>query len=95
MALILNINIQTECMLIAVPGRQGKYIFFTQESFCLQGILDDIKELDTSCFDCKYKHMMKSRAPPEKFGVLPRLFPMEFHGFTSRIDFKELPIFGF
>ena len=32
--------------------------------------------------------MMKTGAPPDKIGVLHRLLPMEFHGFTSRIDFK-------
>ena len=69
-----------------VPGRQGKYIL-TQESFCLHGILDDINEQDTSFLDCKHKHMRKCGAPSEKFGVLPGLFPIEFHGFTSRIDF--------
>ena len=46
-----------------------KYIF-AQESFYLQGILDDINEQDTTFLDCKHKHMMKSGAPPEKFGVL-------------------------
>ena len=59
-----------------VPGRQRKYIF-TQEVSCLQGILDDINEQDTSFLGCKHKHMMKRGAPPEKFGVLPRLFPIE------------------
>ena len=38
-------------------------------------------------FDCKHKHMMKSGAPPDKVRVLHRLLPIEFHGFTSRIDF--------
>ena len=46
-----------------------KYIF-TQEGFYLQGILDDINEQGTSFLDCKRKHMMKSGAPPDKFGVL-------------------------
>ena len=46
-----------------------KYIF-AQESFYLQAILDDTNEQDTSFFDCKHKHMMKSGAPPDKFGVL-------------------------
>ena len=50
---------------LIIPGRQGKYIF-TQESFCLQGILNDITEHDTSCVDCKHKHMMKSGAPSDK-----------------------------
>ena len=45
-------------------GRQGKYIF-TQESFNLQGILNDINEQDKSFLDCKHKHMMKSGAPPD------------------------------
>ena len=51
MALLLNINNQTEYILIKiklcliVPGRHRKYIF-TQESFYLQVILDDINEQD-------------------------------------------------
>ena len=68
------------------PSWQGKYIF-TKESFYLQGRLNDIKEQDTSFLDCKHKHMMKSGAPPDKVVVLPRLFPIEFHGFTNIIDF--------
>ena len=47
---------------------------FAQESFYLQGILDDIIEQDTSFLDCKHKHMMKSGAPPDKFRVLYRMF---------------------
>ena len=50
-----------------------KYIL-AQESLYLQGILDDINEQDTSFPDCKHKHMMKSGAPPDKFGVLYRMF---------------------
>ena len=46
-----------------------KYIF-AQESFYLEGILDDISEQDISFVDCKHKHMMKSGTPPDKFGVL-------------------------
>ena len=45
----------------------GKYIF-AQESFYLQGILNDINEQDTSFLDCKHKHLMKCGAPPDKFG---------------------------
>ena len=69
-----------------VPGRHEKYIF-TQESFSPQGILNDINEQDTSFLDCKHKHMMKSGSPPDKFGVLHHLLPLESQGFTSRIDF--------
>ena len=29
-----------------------------------------INEQDTSFLDCKHKHIMKSGAPPDKFGVL-------------------------
>ena len=36
---------------------------------------------------CKHKHMMKSGAPPDKVRVLHRLLPIEFHGFTYKIDF--------
>ena len=64
----------------------GKYIF-TQESFYLQGILNDINEQDTSVLDCIHKHMMKSGEPPDKIRVLYRLLSVEFHGFTKRIDF--------
>ena len=57
-----------------------------QESLYLQCILNDISEQDTSFLDCKHKHMMKSGAPPDNFGVLYHLLPIEFHDFTSRID---------
>ena len=50
-----------------------KYIF-AQESLHLQGILDDTNEQDRSFVDCKHKHMIKSGAPPDKFGVLYRIF---------------------
>ena len=98
MSLLFNINIQTEyfdinrvyfdCkteLCLIAPDRQGKYIFI-QESFCLQGILSVINEQDISFLDCKHKHRIKSGAPPDKFRVLPCQIPMEFYGFTSRID---------
>ena len=65
--------------MLIVPGRQGKYTF-TQERFYLQSIFSDISEQDASFLDCKHKHMMKSGAPPDRFGVLHRLLPTEFHG---------------
>ena len=37
-------------------------------------------------FHCKHKHIMKSGAPPDKFGVMPHLVPIQFPGFRSRID---------
>ena len=70
---------------LTVPGRQRKYIF-TQDSFYLQGILNDIAEKDTPFLDCKHKHMMKSGAPPDK-SQSNRLLPIEFHGFNNKIDF--------
>ena len=54
------------------PCRQEK-TYFAQESFYLQGILDDINEQDTSFLDCKHKHIMKSGAPPDKFRVLDHM----------------------
>ena len=39
--------------------------------------------------DCKHKHMMERGAPPDKVRVLYHLLPIEFHGFTSRIDSKD------
>ena len=47
--------------------------YFSQESFYLQGILNGINEQETYFLDCKHKHMMKSGAPPDKFGVLYRI----------------------
>ena len=32
-----------------------------------------INEQDTSFLDCKYKYMMKRRAPPDSCGVLYRM----------------------
>ena len=72
---------------------QAKKICVTQENFYLQGILNDINVHYTSCVICKRKVMMKSRAPPDKIGVLHCLLPIEFHGFTSRIDFTGLSLF--
>ena len=53
-------------------------IFFTQESFHLQGILHDINEQDTSFLECKHKHMMKIGAPLDKVEVLHILLPAEY-----------------
>ena len=69
----------------------GKYIF-TQESFYLQGILNDINEQYTYFLNCKHKHMVKSGAPSDKVRVLYWLFPIEFHGITSMIDFQGLSL---
>ena len=49
----------------------------------------------TSSPDCKHKHMLGNGAPPDKFGVLYRLLPIEFHdGFNSRIDVLGLSHLG-
>ena len=48
-------------------------IFLCKKVSIYKGILDDINEQDTFFFDCKHKHMMKSGAPPDKFGVLCRM----------------------
>ena len=37
--------------------------------------------------DCKHKYMMKTRAPPDRVGVLHCLLPIEFHKFKGRIYF--------
>ena len=66
---------------------QRKYIF-TQVSFYLQGILNDINEQDTSFLDCKHKYMMNSGAPPDKVGVLCCLLPIEFHGLQAELISK-------
>ena len=51
-------------MILCLQILAGNEIYFTQESFYLQGILNDITEQDISSFDCKY--MMKSAAPPDE-----------------------------
>ena len=50
-------------------------------------MLNESNEQDTSFPYGKHKHMIKSGAPPDKVGVLSRLLSIDFHGFTSRIDF--------
>ena len=47
-------------------------IFYTR-GFCLQGLLNDINEQDTSFLDCKHKHMMKSSAQPDNVRILHRM----------------------
>ena len=64
-------------------GGMRKYLF-AQESFYLQGIFNDINEQDAYFLDCKHKHMMKRGAPPDKVVWLP----IDFQGFTSRINSK-------
>ena len=44
---------------------QASEIYFTHESFNLQGILNDINEQNTSVLDCK-QAQMKSGAPPDE-----------------------------
>ena len=78
MELLSNINFYFDCntrLCFIISGREEE-IFIAQESFYLQGILDDINEQDTSFFDCKHKHMIKLKtgAPPDKVGVLYRMF---------------------
>ena len=71
MALLFNINFYFDCKIrlcLIVPGTQEK-IYFSQESFYLQSIPNDINEQDISFLDCKHKHMMKCGAPPDKFRV--------------------------
>ena len=87
MALLSNINFYFDCKTRLCLAGNRKYIF-AQESFYLQGILDDTNEQDTSFVYCKHKHMMKSRAPPDKFGVLYRMFTYRIPWFHSRIDSK-------
>ena len=66
----------TTKLCIIVPGKQ--------ESFYLQGILNDINDENTSFLDCKQKHTITCEAPPDKVGVLLRLLLIEFNGFTVK-----------
>ena len=96
MAPLFNINFYFDCKTKlclnvpgrnGIPGRNGKYIF-TQERFYLQRILNDINDRDTSFLNYKHEHMIKSGAPPDKVGVLYRLLPIKFHGFTKKLISK-------
>ena len=64
-----------------------KYIL-AQESSYLQGILNDIIEKDTSFLDCEHKHTMKAELHLTKSESCTVCSPIEFHGFTSRINSK-------
>ena len=49
---------------------------------------DDIDVQDTSFLDCKHKHMMKSGAPPDIFGVWYHMVTYRIPLFTSIINSK-------
>ena len=88
MALLSNINFYFDCKTdCAWQAREN--IFFHISiyiSFYLQGILDDKNEQDPSFVDCKHKHMMKSGAPPDKFGVLYRMFTYILPSMVSQAE---------
>ena len=56
-------------------------------------MLDDINEQDTSFVDCKHKHMMKSGAPPDKFGVPYRMVTYRIPCFYKQNKFLRLSLF--
>ena len=74
-------------MYLIIPG-QEKIFFCTKKGFYLKGILDDINEEGRSFVDFKYKHMMKSGAPLTNSESCTVCLPIEFHGFTSRMNSK-------
>ena len=81
MKLLFNINFaRPNC---AFSSWQAWKIYFTEESFYLQGILNDINEQDTSFLHCKHKQILPYRVEE----VLYRLLPIVFLGFTNTIDF--------
>ena len=89
MTLLFNINFYFDCKIrlcLLAPSRHEK-IIFAQESFYLQGILNEMNEQDTSFLDCKHKHMMKCGAPPDKFGVLYRMFIYRIPWFHQQNEF--------
>ena len=75
-----------DCALYFLADKR-KYIF-VQECFYLQGILDDTNEQDTPFLDCKHKHMMKAELHLTNSESRTVWLPIEFHGFTSRINSK-------
>ena len=64
-----------------------KYIS-AQESLYLQDILNDINEQDTCFLDCKHKHMINAELRLTNSESCTVCLPIEFHGFTSRINSK-------
>ena len=97
MALSFNIK---GCIFIAKTEKRPRFFIgngkhaFAQECFHLQGIFSYINKRDTSTPVCKYKHMLKRGAPPNKFGVLYLVLYIEFHSFNCSIDVLELSHFG-
>ena len=88
--LLSNINFYFDCktrVCLIVPGRQEK-IYFCTRKFLSTSILDDTNEQDTSFLDCKHKHLMKSGAPLTNSESCTLRLPIEFHGFTSKINSK-------
>ena len=86
MALLSNINFYFDCktrLCLIVPYRKEKIYFCAKKSY-FQCLIDDINEQDTSFLDCKHKHMMKSGAPPDKFGVLYRMFTYRIPWFQKQ-----------
>ena len=61
----------------------------------IQGIINNVNERDSSSLDCKHKHMLENGAPPDQFGVLYHVLPIEFHSFYIRINVSGLSHFDF
>ena len=76
---------------LTCPGRHGKYIF--REEIPIYKVYSTISINRTHLFMKTQAHD-ESRAPPDKIRALHCLLPIEFHGLTSRIDFKGLSLFG-
>ena len=64
----------------------GMEIIFLYKKVSIYKVHSTIS-MNRTFLDCKHKHMMKSGAPTDKVGVLYHLLPIDFHSFTSRIDF--------
>ena len=86
----MALNFCFDCMirLCLIVNSIHKKFISAQESFYLQGILNDINEQDTPFLDCKHRHLMKCEGPPDKVPSHTICLPIEFHGFTSRINSK-------
>ena len=84
MALLFSINFYFDCKIrlcLIVPGRHEKIYFCTRKFL---SILNDINKQGTSFLDYKHKHMIKRGAPPDKFGVLYRMFTYRIPWFQKR-----------
>ena len=87
MELLSNINFYFDCKSRLCPPGKRKYIF-AQESFYLQGILDDTNEQAHLSLTVNTNTWWKAELHLTNSESCSVCLPIEFHGFTSRFISK-------